>query len=160
MTIATTRENPVLARLDEMCENGVYEFNDFPQGEVDIIRTETDPFRIFHQGLLSGAKQSVFGQARVKQMPLKVRKALGLENANEHSVWTVYFYLDQGDGQGHKGQQNLIAVFPHSYKSGINAVTVVSIGCKHDYQSRTVGRCAYTFTCSKCGFEMFRDSSD
>ena len=158
MTTAITYKNPVMEKLNEICENG-WKFNSFPQGTVVRISIETDPFRIFNLGLLSGVQDSVFGQARVSEMPHKVKEALGLLDGHPNSVWTVYYFLDHGDGQWSKGSRNVIAVFPNSYKSE-KFVTVVEIGCEHDFIARTVGRCAYTFTCKKCNFEKFVDSSD
>ena len=158
MTTVVSNRSPVLDKLDEMCENG-WRFNSFPQGKVVRVSIETDLFRVFNLGLQSGVQYSVFGQARISEMPHKVKDALGLLDANPNSVWTVYYFLDHGEGQWSKGSRNIIAVFPHSYKKE-SFVTVVEIGCEHDYTARTVGRCAYRFTCNKCGFEKFVDSSD
>jgi hypothetical protein len=150
--------NPVKDRLDELCEGG-WSFNRFPQGEIVRISKETDIYRVFHLGSNAGHEHSKVGQARISELPYKVREALGLVNANPNSVWTVHYSLALSGGQEQKGKTNIVAVFPNNYTKE-DYVTVVEIGCDHDYQGKAVARCAYDYTCKKCGFSYFIDSGD
>jgi hypothetical protein len=150
--------NPVKDRLDELCEGG-WSYNRFPQGEIKDCYKVTDIYKVFHLGTYAGAKTAVFGQARIKELPYKVRETLGLQQANPNGVWTCHYFLKVEGGQQQTGKTNIVAVFPNNYTKE-DYVTVVEIGCEHDYQGKAVGRCAYDYTCKKCGFSYFIDSGD
>ena len=76
------------------------------------------------------------------------------------------------NGGNHKGEQNIVAVFPPTqkweskrppekggYVMAAPAVCV-EIGCDHQWETRTLSNCYYLHRCTVCGYEYNVDSGD
>ena len=146
-------------RLQEMCGGyGKYDWNSFPPGDVAQIDRINTPQGMFHWGVKAG--MGIMGQPRVKEIPYLIRQALGLQDANPMTVWTCYFVVSDGTGQGTRGKPNMKAIFPYAYKVDHTDLIVAEIGCNHEFTGRRIGRCATDWTCTKCGFGQTEDSGD
>lgn len=143
---------------------------------VVAIGTVSDPLALFEMGQLYGAEGQP-GQVYLDSLPIEVRKVLRENRQTNGRAWQTtlnvrYVRHDRtGNGGNHRGEKNLLAIFPPTQKwehpHGTRGAYVmdapavaVEIGCAHQWVTKTLGNCYYEHRCTVCGYTYNIDSGD